>query len=202
MLKELPKAEYNEDSNFIFNDDIYVETDPMYFIYGFVEETADTVGHWEGYYTIHPVTGFGEEDFGEDICLRIMAEFPMPLRHWFYVKSGFEFPDYTTLTLSTIYLGDYSHQKSDIEIINFTQEDILLGDIMSEVDEFKCSNQYWKGSIFVFFKDYKTIYLKSSDLYEIDDELYVCIGLYTEDSKYYKINDDYVGAFQNAINAK
>ena len=126
----------------------------------------------------------------------------MPLRHWFYVKSGFEFPDYTTLTLSTIYLGDYSHQKSDIEIINFAQEEIFLEDIMSEVDKFNTSNRYWKGSIFVFFKDYKTIYLESSDLYEINDALYVCIGLYTEDSKYYKINDEYVSVFLNAINSK
>ena len=37
---------------------------------------------------------------------------------------------------------------------------------------------------------------------EIDNELYVCIGMYTENSKYYKINDEYVSVFLNAINSK
>ncbi len=205
MLKDLPKIERDEDGNFIYNGSTYVE-DP-YLTYGvntgytFIVETGHTVGHWEGDFSIHPVTAFGIEDFGEDICLRIMAEFPMPARYWYYIKSDFEFPDYTTLKLSNIYWGEnYTHQQNDVEVINFGENDVWLEDIMTEVDESEFPSNQWKGRIHIFFKDYRTIYLTETYLYELDDELYLRIGSFTQEGKLYKINDEYVDVFKNAIN--
>ena len=158
MLKALPRIERDADWNFIYNGSTYVQTELMYGFYGFVQETGHTVGHWKGDYSINPVTAFGIEDFGEDICLQIMSEFPMPLRHWYYIKSDFEFPDYTTLKLSNIYWGtNPTHQQNDVEVINFAESDVLLEDIMTEVDKIEVSGEQRKGYIYVFFKDYKTI---------------------------------------------
>lgn len=203
MLKDLPKIERDTDGNFIYNGSSYLETYLSYGVYCFINETGHTVGHWEGDFSIHPVTAFGIEDFGEDVCLRILSEFPMPSRYWYYIKSDFEFPDYTTLKPSNIYLGQhYIHQENDIEVINFAESDVLLRDIMTEVDEIGFSYEQRKGSIYVFFKEYKTIYLAETDLYDLGGELFLKIGFNSANIKFYKINDNYIDVFKNAINSK
>ena len=201
MLKGLPRIERDADGNFIFNGSTYVQTELIDGVYGFVQKTGRTVGHWEGDFSIHPVTAYGAEDFGEEICLEILGEFPMPSRYWYYIKSGFEFPDYTELKLSNIYLGSNSvHEDTDIEIIDFGQNDVLLENIMTEVDKFEYSDEQRKGYVHMFFKDYQSIYLWRCYLYELNEELYLRIGSFTTDAKFYKINDEYVDVFKNAIN--
>ena len=122
-------------------------------------------------------------------------------RGWFYVKEGFELPDYKNPIMEKFFIKDYYGNISNKRIIIKEIAGKKLNDIVEEV--IPCSFEFWKAmkgfSVGAGYNilGYPYLYYGDLEIREYEGNYYIqlYVGNYCG-----KVLDEYQDLFRNAIN--
>lgn len=214
----LPELEYDENGNVIYNGCIYEEMTGYGLPYEFTGSTKRVAK--SGYWGLHTFAeGWGYEDFGEYIAI---SDGLWPFAgSSIYLKRGFEFPDYSTLTVNAIGVESPDHEyikheisdgipfnelctETDIEIYNLCREGFWV-EVENGVYEYQA---FW---LYIYFEEYQNIYLTHLSLFVHENDIYFLIsesnnytysfeGEIQNKETLYRINDEYRDLFMDVIN--
>lgn len=216
--QSLPELEYDENGNVIYNGCTYKEMTRYGLPYEFKGPTKRVAQ--SGYWGLHTFAeGWGYEDFGEYI---IITDGLYPFAgSSAYLKRGFEFPDYSTLTVNAIGVEspDYEyikHEISDGILFNelCTETDIEIYNLCREGFWVEVENGFYEYQAFwlyIFFEEYQNIYLSKLKLFVYENDIYIYIyesnnyiysfeGEIQNKETLYRINDEYRDLFMNLMN--
>lgn len=216
--KSLPELEYDENGNVIYNGCIYEQMTGVGSPYAFTGSTKRVArsGYW-GLRTF--AEGWGYEDFGE--CIAISDGLLSFAGSSTYLKRGFEFPDYSTLTVNKIGVESPNYEykelkisdsicfnelciEADIEIYNLCRENLWV-EVKNGIHEYQA---FWVN---VHFEEYQSIYLQHLSLFVHENDIYILISesnnyTYSFDGEIqynntlYRINNEYRDLFMDVMN--
>ena len=216
--KGLPELEYDENGNVMYNGYIYEKMTGFGLPYEFTGSPKRVArSEYWGMRTF--AEGWGYDDFGEYIAI---SDGLWPFAgSSIYLKRGFEFPDYSTLTVNKIGVESPNYEYKELKI----SDSICFNELCIEADieiYNLCRESFWveaKNGIYeyqafwvsLYFEEYQNIYLTNLSLFVYENDIYFLIsesnnytysfeGEIQYNNTLYRINNEYRDLFMDVIN--